>query len=111
MAADADQAPVGRRGDWLSAQAASVLSLVLMGDALIYAVLPVMAQKFGVAAIWVGVLLSANRFARLIVNFSLVRLSRHLDLRAMAILGAAFGAASTLAYGLLSGVWLLLQLT
>ncbi len=79
-----------------------------MGDALIYAVLPVMAQEFGVTAIWVGVLLSANRFARLIVNFSLVRLSRHLDLRTMAIVGAALGAASTLGYAIFTGVWLLL---
>ncbi len=79
-----------------------------MGDALIYAVLPVMAHEFGVTAFWVGVLLSVNRFARLIINFSLVRLSHHLDLRGMAIAGAALGALSTIGYGLLSGVWLLL---
>ena len=95
-------------GPWLNVQAASALSLVLMGDSLIYAVLPVMAHEFGVGAIWVGVLLSANRFARLLVNFSLVPLSRHFDLRTMGILGVTFGALSTIAYGLVSGVWLLL---
>jgi len=95
-------------GAWLNVQASSVLSIVLMGDALIYAVLPVMAQEFGVTAVWVGVLLSINRFARLIINFSLVRLSHILDLRGMAILGALLGALSTVGYAAFSGLWLLL---
>jgi len=42
----------------------SILSLALVGDALIYAVLPVHAEIFGIGLIWVGVLLSANRFVR-----------------------------------------------
>ena len=42
----------------------SILSLALVGDALIYAVLPVHAETFGINLVWVGVLLSANRFVR-----------------------------------------------
>ena len=42
----------------------SILSLALLGYALICAVLPVHAKTFGINLIRVGVLLSANRFAR-----------------------------------------------
>ena len=45
---------------------AAVLSIVLMGDALIYVVLPVSAEMFGISLIWVGILLSANRFVRIV---------------------------------------------
>ena len=38
----------------------SILSLALVGDALIYAVLPVHAETFGISLIWVGVLLTVT---------------------------------------------------
>ena len=40
------------------------MSLALLGDALLYAVLPVYAADFGLTLPWVGVMLSANRFVR-----------------------------------------------
>ncbi len=42
----------------------SIMSLALLGDALLYAVLPVYADQFGLTLPWVGVMLSANRFVR-----------------------------------------------
>ena len=42
----------------------SVMSLALLGDALLYAVLPAYAADFGLTLPWVGVMLSANRFVR-----------------------------------------------
>ena len=48
-------------GSWRAVvTASSVLSLALLGDALIYAVLPVYAASFGVSLAMVGILLSAN---------------------------------------------------
>ena len=42
-----------------------MLALALLGDALLYVVLPIHAAAFGVTLAWVGVLLSANRFVRI----------------------------------------------
>ena len=49
---------------WPVIASSGVLSLTLLGDALLYAVLPVHAESFGVSLVWVGILLSANRFVR-----------------------------------------------
>lgn len=49
------------RGLWLSSGA---LSLGLLGDSLIYVVLPVNAEAFGVSLFWVGILLVENRVIR-----------------------------------------------
>lgn len=46
------------RSLWLSSGA---LSLALLGDSLIYVVLPVNAEAFGVSLFWVGILLAVNR--------------------------------------------------
>jgi len=52
-------------GSWRAVvTASSVLSFALLGDALIYAVLPVYAASFGVSLGMVGILLAANRFVR-----------------------------------------------
>ena len=51
----------GWRGLWLSSW---ILSLCLFGDALIYIVLPVNAELFGISLAWVGILLAANRIIR-----------------------------------------------
>ena len=52
---------------WPIIASSGVLSLALLGDSLIYAVLPIHAESFGVSIVWVGVLLSANRFVRVFV--------------------------------------------
>ncbi len=83
--------------------AAAALSIVLMGDALLYVVLPVSAEAFGVSIIWVGVLLSANRFVRIVSYGAVARLTEALGVRRIAILGCATGAASTIMYGLFDG--------
>ncbi len=49
-----------------TSRSAAVLSIVLMGDALLYVVLPVSAAAFGIGLVWVGILLSANRFVRIL---------------------------------------------
>ena len=49
------------RSLWLSSGA---LSLALLGVSLIYVVLPVNAEAFGVSLFWAGILLAANRIVR-----------------------------------------------
>jgi predicted MFS family arabinose efflux permease len=94
---------------WPVLASSTVLSLALLGDALIYAVLPVHAAAFGISLAWVGVLLSANRIVRVFVYGLVARLTGRVGLRRMCIAAAAGSVISTAMYGLASGeIWLLL---
>ena len=87
---------------------AAVLSIVLMGDALIYVVLPVSAGAFGISIVWVGVLLSANRFVRIVSYGPIARATTAFGLRNATIVACIGGASSTVMYWLFDGGWLLL---
>ena len=77
---------------------AAVLSIVLMGDALIYVVLPVSAEIFGISLIWVGVLLSANRFVRIITYGAIAHAITIYGIRLATIVACIGGASSTVMY-------------
>ncbi|MCY3814130.1 MAG: MFS transporter [Gammaproteobacteria bacterium] len=85
-----------------------MLSIVLMGDALIYVVLPVSAGAFGISIVWVGVLLSANRFVRIVSYGAIARATTACGLRQTTIVACIGGASSTVMYWLFDGGWLLL---
>ncbi len=85
-----------------------VLSLALLGDALIYAVLPAHAASFGIGLVWVGVLLSANRFVRVFAYGYVARITLAVGMRRMCLAAAAAAVLSTAAYGLGSGPAVLL---
>jgi MFS transporter, DHA1 family, inner membrane transport protein len=87
--------------------ASIVLALALLGDSLLYAVLPLHRSTFGLSLMWVGVLLSANRIVRLLVYPFLPRIAAA-GLRRFTIVAAATGAISTLTFAFASGGWLLL---
>jgi predicted MFS family arabinose efflux permease len=82
---------------------ASVLSLALLGDSLLYVVLPLHAAAFGVTFAWVGVLLSANRLVRIFAYGFIADLGRRVGLRALTIAAAVGATISTAAYGLCTG--------
>lgn len=77
----------------------AILSLALLGDALIYAVLPVYAEDFGLTMPWVGVLLSANRFVRVFAYGVIARMTTTIGVRRMCIAGAVLATVSTALYG------------
>jgi MFS family permease len=81
-----------------------VLGLVWLGDALIYVVLPLHAQAFGISLGLVGVVLSLNRIVRILGYGWVTRLSRRLGMRALTAWAALGAALSTLGYGTLLGV-------
>ncbi len=87
--------------------ASIVLALALLGDSLLYAVLPLHAATFGVSLAWVGVLLSANRIVRLFAYPILPRVAAT-GLRRFTIAAAACGTISTLTFAAASGAWTLL---
>ena len=84
------------------------MSLALLGDALLYAVLPVYADDFGLTLPWVGVMLSANRFIRVFAYGSIARLTHAIGARRMCIVAAITATISTLLYGVAEGPWVML---
>ena len=78
---------------------ASIMSLALLGDALLYAVLPVYAEDFGLTLPWVGVMLSANRFVRVFAYGAIARLTHAVGVRRMCIGAAVTATLSTALYG------------
>ena len=90
------------------ATSSSILSLSLVGDALIYAVLPVHAETFGISLVWVGVLLSANRFVRVFAYGRIAMFGQRYGLRRLCIVALLAAIVSTALYGLATGAAALL---
>jgi MFS family permease len=100
--ADPDNQPAAS-GLGSTSRSAGVLSIVLMGDALLYVVLPVSAAAFGITLVWVGILLSANRLVRIVAYGAIARATQRLGVRRATIATACTGALSTLMFGLFEG--------
>ena len=81
----------------------SIMSLALLGDALLYAVLPAYAEDFGLTLPLVGVMLSVNRFVRVFAYGILARLTQTVGVRRMCIVASIAATASTAMYGLGDG--------
>jgi predicted MFS family arabinose efflux permease len=88
------------RSLWLSSGA---MSIAILGDALIYIVLPVNAERFGVSLVWVGVLLAANRIVRTFTYGAIARLGERIGIRNLCILASVTAVVSTAMYGLVQG--------
>ena len=75
---------------------AGVLSLALLGDTLLYVVLPVNAAAFGIGLVWVGVLLAANRLIRIILYGAIAAVAEAMGPKNLTVLAATAAAVSTL---------------
>lgn len=78
----------------------SIMSLALLGDALLYAVLPAYAEHFGLTIAWVGIMLSANRIVRVFAYGAIARLTQRMGIRTMCIAAAITATVSTALYGI-----------
>ena len=87
----------------------AIMSLALLGDALLYAVLPVYAEDFGLTLPWVGVMLSANRFVRVFAYGTIARITHRLGVRTMCITAAVTATVSTAIYGVGQGPSIILS--
>jgi MFS transporter, DHA1 family, multidrug resistance protein len=86
-----------------------VTAICLLGDSMLYIVLPLYAEAFGLTSLWqVGFLLSANRFVRLPLNPLIGWLYLRLPKRTGIVTAVALAAGTTLMYGLGSGFAILL---
>lgn len=91
---------------------AIVTALCLLGDSMLYIVLPIYWKEAGLSALWeVGVLLSVNRFIRLPSTPLIGLLYRKMPLRIGLFLAVLLAAATTVGYGLFDGfaIWLILR--
>ncbi len=72
----------------------------LFGDMTMYTVLPVHFEALGLTPIQVGILLSANRWIRIVTNHVAERATRVISPKALLIAALIAGAAATAIYGL-----------
>ena len=84
------------------------MSLALLGDQMLYVVLPAHPEAAGIGVAALGLVLSANRFIRLAANPLAGWLSDRLGRRRPYLLGMALAAASTGMYLAAASLWPLL---
>jgi MFS family permease len=77
-----------------------VIAVSSIGDTLLYAVLPLYHQDFGISLAMVGVLLSLNRWIRLLANSAVAAIGERVGPHALMVMAAAGAAVSTTLYGL-----------
>lgn len=88
---------------WILVVSISTAAAIL-GDSLLYAVLPVIWDDLGLTAGMVGVILSINRFVRMVTNPVAGWVAGHIGPRLPFTIAVIVAAASTLAYGIGLGV-------
>jgi len=88
--------------------AAGALTLGLVGDAVMYAVLPAAAAAYGLGAVGVAAALSVNRFARLALNPIAAAWLARSGLRRGGVVGAVLALVSTVGYAIAPGLAALL---
>jgi MFS family permease len=89
----------GLAGGWLVVAAGSCIGLSIMGDSLMYSVLPLAAPGLGIPLPLVGVLLSVNRLVRLLSNAWASRIFERMGPRVPFLGSLVIGAVATLLYG------------
>lgn len=90
--------------------AASALSFASFGDAFLYPFLPQYAAVMGIPVVWIGILLSINRFIRIVFNPFVIRLFARYGVKTITIIASLLAIVSTLGYGLGWGLLSLLLL-
>lgn len=88
--------------------ASLVLTLTLVSGAVLYLLLPLFFESFDLTLVWVGILLSANRFIRLIVNPWLVPWFQHFGARRSMIQAVFLASVASLSFVWLFSPWALL---
>ena len=77
-----------------------VIAVGMIGDTLLYVVLPIHHAEFGLSLAMVGVLLSLNRWVRLLANSAVAHLGERIGPHALMVAAAAGSIVSTATYGL-----------
>ncbi|KPN12592.1 MFS transporter [Bacillus australimaris] len=85
-----------------------ITAFALIGDSMLYIVLPVYWKEVGLSSIWeVGLLLSINRFVRIPLAPVVWWLYRYIPMKTGVLMAIFIASVTTMLYGV-SGFWLLL---
>ncbi|WP_042224419.1 MFS transporter [Oceanobacillus manasiensis] len=88
---------------------ALITAVALLGDSMLFIVLPVYWQDFGLTSIWqIGLLLSINRFIRLPINPLVGMFYQRFQLRTGVLIALIIAIVTTAGYGFFKTFWLLL---
>ena len=91
-----------RRPSRTTVYTGTITALSILGDQALYALLPLYFQEIGLLPIQVGILLSANRWVRLLTNHLAEHLLDRFPVNLMLVLSLALGALLSLAYAYIS---------
>lgn len=95
-----------RHQEWVpTIVSAMILALAGLGDTLLYPTLPLYATQLSIPLLWVGILLSVNKFIRLGGNHALALAISRLGYKRVSMIGVLMAAGSTLAYGMSPPLW------
>lgn len=97
-----------RRPVWLVVAAGSTIGLCIVGDSLLYSILPLAAPGLGISLAQVGILLSANRLVRLATNSWAAAFFERWGAYYSFLIACLIGLISTALYGLNQGFILFL---
>jgi MFS family permease len=80
----------------------------LLGDQMLYSVLPTYYTELGLMPYQVGLILSVNRWVRLVTNSLAEWMCRHYDLTMLVTVALIFGGVLTIVYGVVTSFTVLL---
>lgn len=91
--------------------ASLALAFASFGDAFLYPFLPVNSLAVGVPVVWIGILLSINRFVRIFSNTWIVHLFATYGLRLITIIAVLLAITSTAGYAIADSIllWLIFR--
>lgn len=85
-------------------RASGVMAFAGLGDALLYPVLPVYGKELGFSVFFIGVLLSVNRFVRILANTHIANLVNRIGMRNLLLITSILATITTFMYGLKLGL-------
>ncbi len=84
-------------------RASGVMAFAGLGDAILYPVLPIYGKELGFSVFFIGVLLSINRFVRIIANTHIANWVQRIGMRKILIVTSLVATVTTFMYGLKLG--------
>lgn len=67
-------------------QASGVMAFAGLGDAILYPILPIYGKDLGFSVFFIGLLLSVNRFVRILANTQIANLVNYIGMRKKCLL-------------------------
>lgn len=80
--------------------ASGVMAFAGMGDTILYSILPVYGKQIGFSVVYIGILLSVNRFVRILANTSIANMVNEIGMRKVLLISSVLAMLTTFMYGM-----------